>query len=408
MLWQFSILTILGAEYEEFLTPHISVLICKDPNNVNAEKIRYALEWDIPAVSADWLWISVQTGERKPFDQYCIPEYKYNKHKSERELSARMSEHQMDESTRRVTDKGKEPSAGIRTSARPLSELQDKKGERYTSKREQSTDSRSLLELSLQRSKSTTPNVTRDTSASKSPSPPKVERGKREPMISNKSDEPSNNTSSKATTDALDRAVTGFLRQARALSNLSNKSVGSVEKIEDQPTKKRRKRLLGRAGSLSSTRKGNGPLAVSRASSIDTLNEDGYGSAIEGSGNADINENESTRRHLRNGLSFNSIISGNNRTDLYVDAPLYDQNDEDQKPAMTQLDYEDPDAAAMRRELLGQPAIEDATSNADGSRLARESLTDDMELKDIGREPWGTGRRTRRSERMKEADRKFP
>ncbi|KZF26720.1 hypothetical protein L228DRAFT_279888 [Xylona heveae TC161] len=61
----------LGAQYDEFLTPKASVLVCNSSLS-NKEKLRHALEWDIPAVRAEWLYDSIAQAQVEPFEKYLI------------------------------------------------------------------------------------------------------------------------------------------------------------------------------------------------------------------------------------------------------------------------------------------------------------------------------------------------
>ncbi|KAI7222166.1 hypothetical protein KC333_g1331 [Hortaea werneckii] len=62
---------LMGAVYEEQLTPHISVLL-SGSSNVKKEKAYYAAKHNIPVVSADWLWRCLETKERVPYDQFQV------------------------------------------------------------------------------------------------------------------------------------------------------------------------------------------------------------------------------------------------------------------------------------------------------------------------------------------------
>ncbi|GAB1743860.1 hypothetical protein NU219Hw_g911t2 [Hortaea werneckii] len=62
---------LMGAVYEEQLTPHISVLL-SGSSNVKKEKAYYAAKHNIPVVSADWLWKCLEKKERVPYDQFQV------------------------------------------------------------------------------------------------------------------------------------------------------------------------------------------------------------------------------------------------------------------------------------------------------------------------------------------------
>ncbi|RMY19544.1 hypothetical protein D0867_04609 [Hortaea werneckii] len=62
---------LMGAVYEEQLTPHISVLL-SGSSNVKKEKAYYAAKHNIPVVSADWLWRCLEKKERVPYNQFQV------------------------------------------------------------------------------------------------------------------------------------------------------------------------------------------------------------------------------------------------------------------------------------------------------------------------------------------------
>ncbi|EER25147.1 BRCA1 C Terminus (BRCT) domain containing protein [Coccidioides posadasii C735 delta SOWgp] len=365
------LVTLLGATYDEYFTQKASVLIC-NTTKPNSEKLRHAHQWNIPAVLADWLWISVQTGEMKAFEPYLIS--------------------------------GRDPySAGGQTN-----EIRSLGGSRQTEPKKlqgpsgQQPESRKQDEGSSKEE----PILAHDASlepgshgspAKKMPSPPPtLELSKAD----SSEDKPA--TSSRS----LDVAISELLRQTRSRAKQS---------AEKSANTQRRRQLFGRANSNSSLL-GNKE-RISRASSIDTLNEDGYGSVVDGfnspsvkghskapsftslaqptaalKGNSDPTEAqqllESRLNLLRNGLG-------------QYDAERY-EFEEEETPPMTQLGYEAPDAVAMRekitrraREMNGAEENTDdrqegKNKNDNGGRLVIGQLKDSETLA-----IWGGGRRTR-------------
>ncbi|KAI9788652.1 MAG: hypothetical protein M1835_002157 [Candelina submexicana] len=65
------VVTLMGAIYDEYLTSKASVLLCNS-RLPSKEKLRHALEWKIPAVSADWLWDCIKRGKRVDFGNYLV------------------------------------------------------------------------------------------------------------------------------------------------------------------------------------------------------------------------------------------------------------------------------------------------------------------------------------------------
>lgn len=69
----------------------------------------------------------------------------------------------------------------------------------------------------------------------------------------------------------------------------------------------------------------------------------------------------------------------------------------DETPQMTQLDYEDPDAVAMREEFLRHAGkAVDKPSRKEGLVIG--------EVKELEKSGWGTGRRTRNANRAPPVD----
>ena len=60
-----------GATYDEYLTPETSVLIC-NADRTSQRKLAAALDWNVPAVRADWLWNCIRSRQVEPFDQYLL------------------------------------------------------------------------------------------------------------------------------------------------------------------------------------------------------------------------------------------------------------------------------------------------------------------------------------------------
>lgn len=79
----------LGANFDEEFRRTTSVLVCRDLSTMRKDKLKYALEWAVPVVSADWLWECISTGFKVPISEYIYPELKnrYNV-KAEPEWSA--------------------------------------------------------------------------------------------------------------------------------------------------------------------------------------------------------------------------------------------------------------------------------------------------------------------------------
>lgn len=67
-------ITQLGAKFEEEFRRTTSVLVCRSLRAMRKDKLKYALQWAVPVVSADWLWECISTGFNVPLDKYIFPE----------------------------------------------------------------------------------------------------------------------------------------------------------------------------------------------------------------------------------------------------------------------------------------------------------------------------------------------
>lgn len=332
------------------------------------DKLRHASEWGVTAVSRDWLWDSIQAGEKKSFDPYIV----------KRRLSQ--------------NDKGIESQAGYRiqrdssdqaakskqtgTSSQPVEIKEDTSdishGKGVSKEHSKHTNNDNAL-----REKQQIPQKRHTVPQSRSPLPRKEQNETATDSFSVKRQESNQSTASAA---AFDLAVNGLLKQARAASSRSTTDSGEQNDTYIRP-RRHRKPLLGRAPSHSSAHQ----VGFSRASSIDTLNEDGCGSGVESVAT------DQTRANSRNSnQSFNSVFNVPRFEFGGEPHRLEEVNEEDEAPPMTQLNYEDPDAVAMRKQFLrnaGKLVEED-------TKPPPQTTQGLVDLEDGG---WGTGRRTRRA-----------
>ncbi|KAF4119795.1 BRCA1 C Terminus (BRCT) domain [Geosmithia morbida] len=64
----------LGARFEEQFRRSTSVLVVRSLDAMRKDKLRAALAWGIPVVSADWLWECISTGYNVPTEDFIFPE----------------------------------------------------------------------------------------------------------------------------------------------------------------------------------------------------------------------------------------------------------------------------------------------------------------------------------------------
>ncbi len=63
----------LGATFEEHFRKDTSLLICPSIDSMRKDKLRYAVEWGVPIVSAEWLWECISTGFKVPPEDFIFP-----------------------------------------------------------------------------------------------------------------------------------------------------------------------------------------------------------------------------------------------------------------------------------------------------------------------------------------------
>jgi DNA replication regulator DPB11 len=368
---------LMGATYGDYLTQKASVLICNDPQTASIEKLRHTTEWGVPAVSAGWLWISIQTGQKKPFEPYIV----------RRKLPQNTSG---SETVGSASAKRKQPHENIdeRRVDSPFNISTETTNSSKPGKRD-ATKSAANRKIPIVGDGFEDDAPKPSVPESRSPSPAR-NPDKQAPQESNaKQPTPSTDSAPPIAPSALDTALSGLLQKARAAK--SRTQAESTTTPEDKnPPRRKRKPLLGRATSHTSVRALEGPRPVSRASSIDTLNDDGLGTALETA--QPTRDNSLSRSNSRTEQSLSSMLSGGKFDFLNDKLPAHveDEDEENQEPQMTQLGYEDPDAAAMRAEFL-----------RDAGKLSRKPMKADSsgllvgevrELEDVG---WASGRRTR-------------
>ncbi|RAQ43727.1 subunit of DNA polymerase II [Aspergillus flavus] len=350
---------LIGATYNEYLTPTASVLLCNDPGSANQEKLRHTYEWNVPAVTVDWLWTTIQKAQKQPFEPFLI-----RKPISERSRDPEKRAGSRPEQKEQSQEPNKHNNA-IKSQSHP-NHLQTNKLIRQTSRESDKAPSRHSTPLQ-EKSEILQKEPTIRESPTKEPSQQHAA------YISPRKRPASEQTTDPTSLTAIETTLSGFLQQARAANSRSTSDTGENG---DRPRSRRRKPLLGRAPSHASVRSTEHK-GFSRASSIDTLNEDGCGSAID-SVNTD---------------GIPSLVNSG-RFD-FLEGDRINEEEESETPPMTQLNYEDPDAVAMREKFLNQA----------GKLVEKKPANQDLivgEVKELENVGWGSGRRTRNAGKVAE------
>lgn len=340
-----------GASYNEYLTPSASILVCNNAGPVNNEKLRHTQEWGVPAVSADWLWDSIRRQQKQALEPYAI----------RKPPSQGSKDLEMRAGPRPDQQKPQSQTNGSNHSKSAQSRHTSPNVTANGTNRSSSPDNHKTTALDTLPRKERP--VTTQKAPNQPPSNPQSPTKERNPTNSHLSPAKRriSDESTNSAAQSIDLTISGFLKQAQAASSRSTSETGESNRL------RRRKPLLGRAPSLrTAEQKG-----ISRASSIDTLNDDGCGSAID-SVNTD-------------GIA--SFVNSGRFEFAPGDRPV--EEDETQSPPMTQLNYEDPDAVAMREKFLHHAGkLVEKKPTADATLVMGQV----RELENPG---WGSGRRTR-------------
>ncbi|OGM48867.1 subunit of DNA polymerase II [Aspergillus bombycis] len=344
---------LIGATYNEYLTPTASVLLCNDPGSANQEKLRHTQEWNVPAVTVDWLWTSIQKAQKQPFEPFLI---RKSTSQSSRDPEKRVgSLPDQREQSQELNKRNNATKSQIH-----MDHPQTNKLTRQTSKETDKVPSRHSTPLQENSGILQKEPTIRE-------SPTKEPSQQHTTYVSPRKRPSSEQAIHPTSLSAIETTLSGFLQQARAANSRSASDIGENG---DRPRSRRRKPLLGRAPSHASVRsiehKG-----FSRASSIDTLNEDGCGSAIDS-----INTD-----------GIPSLVNSG-RFDFLEGDRINEEEESETPPPMTQLNYEDPDAVAMREKFLHQA----------GKLVDKKPANQDLiagEIKELENVGWGSGRRTR-------------
>ncbi|RDW63154.1 BRCT domain protein [Aspergillus mulundensis] len=354
------LVNLVGATYNEYLKPTASVLICNASISLNHEKLRHTHEWGVPAVTAEWLWSSIRQEKKQPFEPYLV-----------RKPST-------------LSSKDPELRAGSRPSQKRPS--QQKPMENTVPNKSNSLDTDSLpkepkqtISESPQKAppprSNPNPKSQQQSISPAKPPPAEAANAVKSPAKRKYFDE----EAASSTKTAIDSVVNGLLKHARNPPSRSNSDSTSDP---DRPRSRRARPLLGRVQSNSSIRATDPQRIFSRASSIDTINGDGPGSAAE-----------SMSMNTDGGIP--SLGTGSRIELEYLNAERdrrLEGIEEEEPPPMTQLDYEDPDAALMRAKFL-----RDAGKVVEKPAGRQDPVVD--HLKELESAGWGTGRRTRNAAR---------
>ncbi|KAI5304662.1 hypothetical protein KEM56_006163 [Ascosphaera pollenicola] len=304
------IVNLMGAKYNEYLTPSASILICDSMSEKSREKLRHVSNWNVPAVSPDWLWDSISAGTRQPYEKYLLQKWSPKR----KAFSPRRNDNNQKTLSKTLQ----------KTTAQVPAQEPAQKATRYgpfvVSQEDHAPDD----QITLQNQKTL------------SPKPHPQSRSPHKPST----DKPNNiETDEQTTRAALDNAINTLFRK-------NSKDPTAEASDSSNGMSKKRRRLLGRASSNgSSTLTGYRASGRSREQSVDTAN-------------GDVNGNHDSSNELRLNRDPSSKDSSNSRLgpstlNPTTTNPYMIDFEEDTQPK-TQLRYQDPDVAALKAVMMPQ------------------------------------------------------
>jgi DNA replication regulator DPB11 len=315
---------LIGAAYGEDMTPLSTVLVTKSMVGLRKDKFDHAQEWNVPIVTAEWLWDSISAGTRLPFQKYrCRSQKRSGSLLKTDENSLRSAASRPEQSK---SEFAKAPSQSSSHSSKPAVKPPQNAGLDNTAfMRDESVvkkehESQNLL--------STVDSSDPSTQELSYKTEPLSERSLNSPTRTvSTAPAPSDHPLPKPQEDISD-----------AISNLLAKTKNAKDQpqlLENVESRKRgASRILGRVTSNIST----GSNGRSRATSVDSTATHGhsvqYPSYIKPGGGSDQTANE--------------------RIEMLINGDRNMGKDIDNQPPATQLEYDDPDSTEARNMLMAR------------------------------------------------------
>lgn len=323
------LVTLMGANYEEFFSEKSSVLICNATQQVRIEKLQRAKEWRVPVVSTDWLLESIRLGLKQPYKPYLL-------RPKERDMIASVSKEPSQLTVKKETNYDGFETLGTL----PLSKsATSKAGSRPTKVVSRDTTAFDdddepteavggflIPKNTTSRPVSPPPLLSMDHTTAPTIEP-LAEISPNSPRKSPISQPRPSVTTSSADTQEISSAITSLLAKSKNLPN-SGTTVDSNETAA-QPTARKPSRILGRAPSNIS--------AVSRASSVDST----------ASGGQAVHWPAGKRKPLSKVDSLGATVGG-----LLEEV----EKAETQPPMSQQLLYEDEEGEKYKAQVIARMA----------------------------------------------------
>lgn len=366
----------LGASLEEQFRPSASLLICKSLDSLRRDKLKYAMEWKVPVVSADWLWECISAGFKVPFEDFIYPELK-KRYTWKTPRSGKPS----DSEKNCRTDSSKD-SRGSRSGRLPLSAGMDPSAFDLVPKAPGHKQTRGSTATSGDAFISTT--TSRETPDGASEAPP---LGELSPASINKSPSPSKSVQSNTLRKASDESRASDKLHKSATSGLTDKdspvprgAVAAAAALEDDESRQSARQAARQAEREQLTSRLTSLLDATATGPA----SDGEPSTVAGAAPR-ARKRQILGRAMSNASNASSAATGpvgatgsetlkRTMSALGGTQGSQDQSQEDQQPPPTQVEYHDPQAQERRKllmsKMMGQTTDEAATA-ATGERSLR-------------------------------------
>ena len=376
------VVILMGATYDEFLTPRSSVLLC-NTFTPNREKVKHAMDWQLPIVTVAWLWDCIRHGHRLPFDTYLVPTLNYATVSKVEDAAKELPEEEAGNADNNGTGAGAmiHGFLGERAHDSSATVIIDRPGEGLSNLKSNCTprsEDASLfhnfngMKPSLIKSGGLSDGLGVDSShciTERARSLREVSTDSQPKLCAAKPDHTQvpaeNEIHEPKKTAALSSAITSLLAQHQREPSL----IFRTAQAQPQLGRKNR-RLFGRAlSNLSANSNGNRSVSIglSRASSVDTMNTDGVGTPLELSA------------VVANPLSHLQEIPKDAQTSAVLasffdpDGPTGKEDEEaKQRLQMTQLGYEDPEAETWRERLRKKMGGKEVESQMETAGVQRK------------------------------------
>ena len=409
------------------------MLICNDVPSTR-EKLRHALDWNIPIVRPEWLWDCIRFGQKLQFDSYLIHSTQQAKSgnfkveesvtghvdlrgdfcESQSELKEKVSNfYDRRESKFEGTNSKKDPASNSYVEDIPSNTVnQNFDGPFdgfYTPRDEHPYDSAALIRPGSSRQDSM-----RSVSSQILNNRTEQSLDTKISRASSNRHRPLNELSPNSPIKPISPPKTSPAKGVRPISSHQNIESLSTEissllahhqreqsnpppllRTESSTLGRRKRQLFGRAPSNLSARS----ISLSRASSVDTMNTDGLGTPLEASHPTATSLLKSKDVNAKKLDCKNSITASMLATYLENDDRFHEDEEAKQKLQMTQLGYEDPEAEIWRQKLTKKTGARVEKEEKGGAVEVRIKSSRVTVKDDVGLRGQSISARTRRAGR---------